>query len=107
MRETILDEAARITSGERNKDYGTPLDNHTATADLYRVWFRRKYGVEIPVDAEDVCWLNILQKISRAANGVKRDTIVDVAGYSRNIEMVQDERHARQTAAETFGPLPK
>lgn len=105
MSETILEEAARITSADRNKDYGTPLDNHAATAAFWRLWFRRKYGIDVPVDAEDVCWCNVLQKISREANAKKRDNLVDVAGYVRNVELVQDERHTREVAVETFGPL--
>jgi len=103
--ETILDEAARLTGGDRNKSYGHPLDNHTVTADFWTGWLTRKYGVTVKLDAEDVCWMNILQKISREANAPKRDTVVDVAGYARNVEMVQDERYIRQLASETFGPL--
>jgi hypothetical protein len=42
----------------------------------------------IKLDAMDVCFFNILQKISRAANRTTRDTLVDIAGYAANAEMI-------------------
>lgn len=87
----ILQEADRIIHGERNKTYGSPLKNHTRTAALWTAYL----GVQIT--AEQVCFLNILQKISRSASGVPhRDNLVDIAGFTGNIEMVEDERAAQQ-----------
>lgn len=43
MSDTILDEAGRITSGDRNVDYGTPLDNHTCTAALWTAFLSRYF----------------------------------------------------------------
>lgn len=93
--EPILEEAARITSGDRNKFYGHPLDNHGLTAELWALWLERKYGCRLPLTAEDVCWLNSLQKHSREANAPKRDNMVDVCGYMRNLEMIGEERRRR------------
>lgn len=94
--ENILDEANRITSGARNEAYGSPLDNHTTTATLWTEYLLRKYGNCHRLDADDVCMLNILQKISRHANAPKRDNLVDIAGYARNSEMVDVERQRRE-----------
>lgn len=93
----ILQEADGLTSGDRNHQYGSPLANHTCTAALWSTWLARRHGVALTLTPDDVCALNILQKMSRAANSaeIKRDTIVDVAGFARNIEMVQDERERR------------
>ncbi len=55
---TILDKAATYVSGDRQKDYGHPLDNHQRTAALWSIW------LDIDVSPEDVCMCNILQKIS-------------------------------------------
>lgn len=91
----ILEEANNIIHGERNKDYGHPLDNHSTTAQMWSAYINRKFGTNISLDAEDVCWLNILQKASRDANLRKRDNWVDAAGYAGNIEMAQEERARR------------
>jgi len=86
---TILEEAAEITTGERNADYGPPEKNHASTAYYWRGWIRDKYGVEIPFDIDDVCMMDSLQKISRQAHKRKRDNLVDICGYLRNIEMAE------------------
>lgn len=89
-KETILEEAARITSEDRNLSYGHPADNHEATALFWRVYLKRKYNVIIPLSPRDVCWMDILQKISRDANQPKRDNVVDTAGFARNIEQIEE-----------------
>lgn len=86
---TILDEAHLAVEGARGRDYGHPLDNHSRTAALWAVYLGR------PVTPEDVCFLNMLQKIARCMNSVTRDGLVDLAGYARNVEMVQQERERR------------
>jgi len=104
---TILDEAAEITAGDRQKFYGHPRDNHGCTAALWSAYLLRRVqsrlremgehpedGRELEhiltLDARDVCWLNILQKASRDANLRKRDNLTDTAGYARNAEMVEE-----------------
>ena len=87
--ETILEEAARIVEGTRNNEYGTPFVNHSRTASFWSVYL----GIDIT--PEQVCMLNILQKLSRSMNSITRDTLVDFAGYARNIEKIQDEREGQ------------
>ncbi|MFG0316850.1 MAG: DUF6378 domain-containing protein [Planctomycetota bacterium JB042] len=87
--ESYLEEAARITSEDRNRDYGHPLDNHSRTAAMWSAFL----GVEIT--PEDVCWMNVLQKAAREVNRPKRDNRVDVIGWIRNIEMIEEERVRR------------
>lgn len=107
---TILDEAAEITSGQRQTHYGHPRDNHGCTAALWTAYLVRRAqarlremqsrphddGCELEhlltLDGRDVCMLNILQKASRDANLRVRDNLVDIAGYARNAEMVEEER---------------
>lgn len=84
----ILEEANQIIHGKRNQDYGSPLQNHSLTAEYFNIYLsHRKH----PINAEDVCILNILQKISRGQNKITRDTLVDIAGYAGNIEMIIEE----------------
>ena len=94
--ESVLDEAGRITAGDRHSSYGEPLDNHQCTADLLTAFMRRKYGAQLPAfTAEDVCMINILQKCAREANTPKRDNLVDICGYARNHERCGEERKRR------------
>lgn len=94
--ETVLEEAARVTSAERNVSYGHPMDNHTATAAMVSAYLNRRYGTDLVLDFRDVAWFNVLQKISRDAHHLsstgrsKRDDLVDVCGYVRNIEQADE-----------------
>ena len=91
MSEGILEEAQRIVHGARRETHGHPLDNHSRTAALWTAFLGH------PVTAEDVCWMNILQKASRtkASGIITRDSLVDTAGYAANIEILKDERARR------------
>jgi hypothetical protein len=93
--ETILQEAQRIVHGERPGVYGHPLDNHGCTSEMMAAYLFRKYGIRVPLVAEDTAIWNILQKISREANAAKRDNRVDGAGYFGNVQMIEDERERR------------
>lgn len=89
---TILDRAALACHHERNRDYGEPIENHGTTAALWAAWLKRRHGVDLELTAEDVCFLNALQKLSRLANSITLDGLVDLAGYARNAEMVLEAR---------------
>lgn len=91
----ILEEALSIVHGPRQHDYGHPLDNHSTTAEMWSAYLSRKLRTKIELTPEDVCFLNVLQKISRQANRPTRDNIVDVAGYAANVEMIQTARKLR------------
>lgn len=76
------------TVAQRLEAYGSPRQNHEATASMWRTYLQRRYGVVVPIDGYDVCWLNILQKASRDANRRGHDNLLDTAGYARNAELV-------------------
>lgn len=88
---TILEEAQKLTSGARQKSYGHPYDNHTNTANFWSEYLARKYGLSVRLTGRDVCMMMILLKISRDANKEQRDSLVDVAGYARNAEMIDEK----------------
>ena len=100
MAQNILEEANDIIHGARNAQYGHPLENHGLTAKFWVIYLEELTRQGRPVQAEDVCFLNILQKISRSLNNVdqKRDTLVDIAGYAGNVEMIQDKRKGKSNA---------
>ena len=85
--------AVKVVVGERNDDYGNPLFNHTKTAELWGTY------LGIYITPEQVCMLNILQKISRSLTVITPDTLADIIGYTMNIEIVQETRpHGTGTA---------
>ena len=78
LRVEALREAARIISGERNKQYGNPEDNFERTAKIWSVIL----GIEIT--NEDVAMMMVGLKMARYASksGFQPDTWVDIAGYA-------------------------
>lgn len=75
--EDILEEALRITRGDRQAQYGPPDQDFQRTA---RMWSALK-GVDFT--AHDVALFMILLKCSRQTHQHKRDNWVDIAGYAR------------------------
>lgn len=106
MKETILEEAARLVDGDRQAAYGHPLDDYDATgritAAILDRWLRTEHpgllreGARFPdVPAEIGCLLMVGVKVSREAGHHKRDNLVDGAGYFRCGEKVHEERERR------------
>lgn len=88
---SILEEASEAVHGKRQEDYGHPIDNHTRTARLWSVFLKQE------ITPEQVCFLNILQKIARQMNRPTRDNLVDICGYAANIEMIEEARQQPDT----------
>lgn len=84
MKETILEEAIRITGGDRQEDYG---DAH-ADADRFAQIASAATGLD--VKAHHLPILLIALKLSRQYHKHKRDNLVDIAGYARVAEMISD-----------------
>lgn len=84
------------TVRERGHAYGSPGDNHQVTADLLSIWLSRRLGLDIRLSAEDVCAINVLQKLSRAAFASKDDTWLDIAGYTENVAMLPSSKRNRR-----------
>lgn len=80
---SICDEAKYITGEERMKMYGHPKKNFQDIADLWSAYLK------IEVKATDVAHLMILMKIARQQGGFKRDSVVDIAGYARNVAQIE------------------
>ena len=99
MTETILQEAQRLVYGDRQIDYGHPLDDFSKTA---KIW---SAIIGIGVSAEQVGLCMCAVKISRQCNAPKQHNMVDLAGYAETVQRVIDERIRRELAVETFGPL--
>ena len=91
-KESILDEAKKITSGDRMKQYGHPKDNFEDVAAFWTAHINMLY-VNRPnfviLKAKDVAIMMSLFKLAREKSGHKRDNLVDAAGYIRNIAQIE------------------
>ena len=78
LRVEALREAAKIISGERNKQYGNPEDNFERTAKIWSVILGTR------ITNEDVAMMMVGLKVARYASksGFQPDTWVDIAGYA-------------------------
>lgn len=86
-------EANELTNGARQSQYGHPLDDFTATAQMWSAWLSRKYG-PITLEAEDVGWLMVLLKISREGHRTITDNLRDAYGYLNCVEMIRSALNA-------------
>lgn len=75
--ESILQEAERITDGDRNADYGDPNIDFKRIAGM---WSALK-GVKF--EPHEVADMMICVKLSRNRTRPKRDNYVDMAGYAK------------------------
>lgn len=92
-RAATLDEARALITGDRNKSYGSPVQNFTNTADLWNVQFGHMFKEGERFTASHVAQAMILLKMARMIAGSKRDHWVDVAGYAGcGSECESDER---------------
>ncbi len=96
MSESILQEAHRLTHGDRNKDYGPPLDDYTRTANLVSALLAHK--LKEPLTASEMAMTMICVKLSRQVHSPKRDNMVDAAGYAWVAQDCIDETERRVKA---------
>ena len=85
----VLEEANKLVHGDRNADYGHPLDDFSRTASMWAAILGH------PITAEQVGLCMCAVKISRQCNKPKTDNLVDLAGYAETVNMVIDEKAAR------------
>lgn len=82
----ILHDAHLVTAFVRQEEYGSPLENFSTIAEMWSAI------LGIPITTRQVGLCMIALKIAREANGEpKRDNLVDIAGYARCIEMVDQQ----------------
>ena len=82
--ETVTQEADRIVSGQRQSDYGHPRDNWGQTAALWSAIL----GHTVTPQQAVLCM--IAAKVSRESRNPKRDNRVDIAGYAKVLDMLED-----------------
>lgn len=83
--ETVCQEADRLVSGERDREYGHPRANMDTFAELATAFLRGRGLLHAgdSLTGTDGAQLCLLLKVARLATGnTKRDTVVDQAGYA-------------------------
>jgi Domain of unknown function (DUF6378) len=88
-KESILEEAIRITTGDRRRDYDHALPNHQRIADLWNAYLNLRKDPKADISPLDVATMMILLKIARAAHSPTRDSYVDIAGYAKCCSQIQ------------------
>jgi uncharacterized protein DUF6378 len=81
-RVSVLNEAAGLITGDRNKAYGTPTQNFTNTAQIWTALLRHKLRDGEEILADEVAALMVGLKLARTVGQPKRDNWVDMAGYA-------------------------
>lgn len=82
-KEDILEEALRITGGDRQASYGPPDQDFRRTGDMWTGLFRDMLKDGVAFEPFHVAQAMILLKMSRQLHHRKRDNWTDTAGYAR------------------------
>lgn len=83
--ETILEEAGRLVDGDRAKAYGHPRLNFQRIAAGWAAL------LGVPVDTRMVARMMAWVKLSRDVHKPHRDNLVDLAGYARTAERLEED----------------
>ena len=81
---TVLQEAEEATGG-RPGDYGRPLAHFSLTVSMINARFGTSFT------PAEWAQMMMLDKMARFAFRGQRDSLVDVCGYARTIEMVEED----------------
>jgi hypothetical protein len=84
MSQDILEEALEITKGARNSDYGDCTIEFNRVATMWSVIFEKE------ITPNQVALAMIALKMTRQMNTNKRDNWVDIAGYARVGNIIND-----------------
>lgn len=89
--ETVLQEAQRITDGDRATAYGAALPD----AERWATIFGALTGFDVKPEHFPLALLATkLSRLSQAEGCWHRDSVVDIAGYARVAEKIHDEKAA-------------
>jgi len=84
----ILQEAAEVLNGDKRDAYGPVYESFNKLAKMWSLI------LGAPVTPTQVCLCMIGLKITREMNCHKRDNLVDLAGYSKLLSMLEGDEDA-------------
>jgi|TARA_S200002703_G_scaffold61694_1_gene53604 hypothetical protein len=87
----VLEGAIENVCGDRHKDYGDSLVNHTRIANLWNTWITGREWSGKPLTAYDVAMMMGLVKVARCMNRPKLDSHIDIAGYAAVAEDIYEK----------------
>lgn len=90
MMKSAIEEAQEIIYGDREQAYGHPTKSISNIAQQWRLYLIQKHGMDLALDAEDVCWMMADLKKVRQMNAKKRDNLVDAIGYVALVERLDE-----------------
>tara|TARA_Y100001951_G_scaffold99054_1_gene100574 strand:- start:780 stop:1130 length:351 start_codon:yes stop_codon:yes gene_type:complete len=96
----LLDEAKKLISGNRQKDYGEKLANHQNIADFWSIFLKKK------ITPHDVAICMALVKVARLMHQHKKDSYIDMAAYAAiagEIEARTDKDRSFESEGERRG----
>lgn len=86
----LLRKAEKIVCGERNQDYGEPVENMKRTAAMLNAYL----GGRAELDSTDIAAFGIILKLGRLAHDRgSADSWLDIAGYAAiGFEASEDQK---------------
>ncbi len=81
---SILEEAARIRSGERNVDYGDAVESFERVAEIANAI------TGLSLTPAECCKVLIAVKLTRERYNHKRDNLVDACGYIEILHQIEE-----------------
>ena len=89
---SVCAEADEIVSGERQQQYGDPVSNWTHIAEICTPLLKDKLKDGVKLEASDMVFIMIGVKLARQLHKHKRDSLVDVCGYTKILSMIQEAK---------------
>ena len=87
-KESVLQEAQRILNGDRDADYGDPVENFKNISKIAKF-----LGVEI--SPAGCCKVMLSVKIAREGYKSKRDNLVDFAAYADILNQIIEDNETK------------
>ena len=88
--DSILTEAERLVTTDRQETYGPPHEDFAKTAEFWSTLLSARNGRRVTVTNQDVALMMVLLKVSRELHTPTRDNLVDAAGYLATLQMIYD-----------------
>ena len=90
-----LDTAAKVVTGQRQRDYGNKYENHKNISDLWSAYLGRE------ILPHDVAICMLLVKVARLKHRPTEDCYIDMAGYAAIAGEIQDKDDDTDTTIST------